>query len=182
MITFLLYRGDKYMGKIGINLLKFIFAVIVLSSVSLYVLVSPSNEETYSTLKIFSSYNSIPYLNDEAKEVAMVYNASYDAIDIYKGTITAYGPDCIGCVSGLTSTGYKVGEVVNGMVQSTTITYTDKEYGKVRILAAAPSKFPYGTIIRVTGTRTKGEIVGIELDTGGAMRDAWRNGEVLIDL
>lgn len=170
------------MKKLGANLLKFIFAVIILFSVSLYVLVSSNNEEASSTLKLFSLYNSIPYLNEEAKEVAMVYEASYDVIDSYTGTITAYGPDCIGCVSGLTSTGYKVGEIVNGVVQSTTITYTDKQYGKVRILAAAPAKFPYGTIIRVTGTRTKGEIIGIVLDTGGAMRDAWRNGEILIDL
>lgn len=170
------------MAKTGVKLLKFIFATLILCSVSLYVLVSPNNEEASSTLKVSSGYNSVPYLNDEAREVAIAYVASYDAIDTYTGTITAYGPDCVGCVSGLTSTGYKVGEVVNGVVQSTTITYNDPQYGKVRILAAAPSKFPYGTIIRVTGTRTKGEILGIVLDTGGAMRDAWRNGEILIDL
>ena len=164
------------------KLLKTIFAIIVLFSVYLYVVISPNMEDYESTLNMSFKYNSVPYLDKQTAELAIAYNVTYEAIETYKGTITAYGPDCNGCVSGLTSSGYRVGTRKDGTVVSTTITYNDDEYGKVRILAAAPLKFPYGTIIRVTGERIEGEIIGIVLDTGIAMRRAWNEGQILIDL
>lgn len=168
------------MKKINFKIYKFLVAIIVFCTIFLYTTISPDSEETASTLTSFFSYNTVPYLDNN--EVSIVYNKSDDAIDAFIGTVTAYGPDCVGCVSGLTSTGYRVGEVVDGTVKSTTITYNDSEYGKVRILAAAPNKFAYGTIIRITGPRIDGEILGIVIDTGIAMRQAWHDGEILIDL
>ena len=161
--------------------LKFVFAMLIFLSVILYVGIFP-NDELGSELNLSFKYNSVPYLNKETEEVALAYKVSYDAIDTFNGIITAYGPDCVGCVSGLTSSGYRVGELVDDTVKSTTITYTDDEYGKVRILAASQIKFPYGTIIRVTGPRINGEIMGIVLDTGIAMRKAWQEGNILIDI
>ena len=170
------------MKKKGIKILKFLSAIIVIFSASLYISVLSDFDNASSTLSSFFKYDSVPYMND-SKEIAINEETKkYNVLETFIGTITAYGPDCKGCISGLTSTGYRVAEYVDGKIQSTTITYEDKTYGKVRILAAAPSKFKYGTIIRVTGPRIEGEILGIVLDTGGAMKDAWRNGEVLIDI
>lgn len=170
------------MKKKGIKILKFLSAIIVIFSASLYISALSDFDNTSSTLSSFFKYDSVPYLNDSREVAINEENKKYDTIETFFGTITAYGPDCKGCVSGLTSTGYRVAEIVDGAIKSTTITYEDKTYGKLRILAAAPSKFKYGTVIRVTGPRIEGEILGIVLDTGGAMRDAWGKGEVLIDI
>ncbi len=169
------------MKTTNLTFLKILIVLIVFFAVSLYTFGVSNNDISTSTLNSFFKYNSVPYLS-ENEEVAVVTNSSGEVLDTFTGTVTAYGPDCDGCVSGLTSTGYKVGDVIDGTVISTTITYEDSEYGKLRILAAAPTKFPYGTVIRITGSRIDGEIMGIVLDTGIAMRKAWSNGEILIDL
>lgn len=169
------------MKKKGSKLLKILSMIIVFLSTSLYIAVSPDNESSSSRLRTFFIYNSVPYLSD-AKEEIEVVNKDYAVLETFKGTVTAYGPDCKGCVSGLTSSGYRVGQVIDGTVISTTITYNDAYYGKLRILAAAPIKFPYGTVIKITSSRIDGYILGIVLDTGIAMRNAWSSGDVLIDL
>lgn len=109
---------------------------------------------------------------------------SYEAVDTFVGTLTAYGPDCTGCRSGKTSTGYRVAEVVDGMVQPAfTLTYVDKEYGEVRILAAAHAKFPKGSVIRVSNASYyDNPFIGIVIDTGYTMRKAWKNGNIWMDL
>ena len=61
------------------------------------------------------------------------------------------------------------------------IYYNDKEYGKVRILAAYTGEFPCGTIIEVNNSEKDG-LIGVVLDTGGGMIDAYRIGWTLIDL
>ena len=77
----------------------------------------------------------------------------------YKGIITAYGPDCVGC-SGITSSGYNV---------KNNIYYNDKTYGKIRILAADKS-LPFGTIVRISDLSIfKEPILAIVLDRGGAI-------------
>ena len=79
----------------------------------------------------------------------------------YNGIITAYGPDCIGCTSGRTASGYKVS---NGNIY-----YHDKKYGKVRIVAADKS-LPFGTIVRIKNLSVfKEPILAIVLDRGGAI-------------
>ena len=72
--------------------------------------------------------------------------------------ITHYGPDCKGC-GGRTATGYDV---------SSTIYYNDKEYGNVRIVAAAKN-IPFYSIIRFPNYK-KGSIIAIVLDRGGAIK------------
>ena len=77
----------------------------------------------------------------------------------YKGNITAYGPDCVGCI-GITANGYNV---------RSTIYYHDKEYGKIRIVAADKS-LPFGTIVRISGLKEFTEpIIAIVLDRGSAI-------------
>ena len=69
------------------------------------------------------------------------------------------GPDCKGC-SGVTASGYNV---------HNNIYYNDKEYGKIRILAADKS-LPFGTIVRIKNLNVFNEpIMAIVLDRGGAI-------------
>lgn len=177
--------------KSKLILLKILFSVIVMCTITLCVTVTPGIENANSTLNVFLHYDSVPYLDNVKNEIALLdetdikENNSKEtnqvAIETFKGTITAYGPDCVGC-SGITASGYKVAENINGKITSTTLTYNDKEYGEVRVLAADPKAFAYGSIVKVTGERIDGYILGIVLDTGGAMRNAWGRGEILMDL
>lgn len=165
-------------------LLKVMLAIIVFASVSLSALVIPNSEQSYSILKSVYDYNYYDLIEENA--VALADNTNKTTIigeiqDEFYGTVTAYGPDCSGC-SGITASGYKVGEMVNGIINSTTLTYNDEEYGELRVLAADSILFPYGTVIKITGEKIDGSIDGIVLDTGSAMRNAFANGEVLIDV
>ena len=72
------------------------------------------------------------------------------------GTLTGYGPDCVGC-GGHTSTGFDL---------TKTYYYEDSEFGTVRILAADPS-FPFYSIFRVSNVPTMDDFIGIVLDRGG---------------
>ncbi len=96
----------------------------------------------------------------------------------YVGKMTGYGADCVGC-TGTVSCKTKSGNTWNLIKDGTS--YIDDEYGNVRILAAALTKFPCGTIIKVESS-TIGTFNAIVLDTGGAMRKAWSNGTVHMDL
>lgn len=87
-------------------------------------------------------------------------------LDTYYGDITAYGIDCEGCI-GITASGFDV---------RNTITYKDKEYGNISIVAA-DSSIPFGTIIRISNNDI--DIISIVLDRGGAI--GFNNG-ALIDL
>ena len=98
----------------------------------------------------------------------------------YSGRLTGYGPDCTGC-TGLLYCPDSDGKYhyLTNDINSTY--FEDKEFGKVRILASDPTLFPCGTIIHVVNDDL--DIYGVCLDTGIAMRNAWRNyGSVLIDL
>ncbi len=79
----------------------------------------------------------------------------------YHGPITAYGPDCTGCKTGKTASGYNV---LNGNIY-----YNDKEYGKIRIVAA-DKELPFGTIVRISDLDVFNEpIIAIVLDRGSAI-------------
>ena len=96
----------------------------------------------------------------------------------YIGKMTGYGADCAGC-SGTLSCRTKEGNYHN--LSTNGEYYNDSQYGIVRILAAALDKFPCGTMIKVENENL-GTFNAIVLDTGGAMRKAWANGTILMDL
>lgn len=86
--------------------------------------------------------------------------ASAPVIKSYYGPMTAYGPDCVGCI-GITTSGYNV---LDGRIY-----YHDKTYGNIRILAADKS-LPFGTIVRISGLDVfKEDILAIVLDRGSAI-------------
>ena len=62
----------------------------------------------------------------------------------FNGKMTGYGPDCKGCGGGVSCIRYNV--------RNGNIYYNDKDYGKIRILAA-DKKIPCGTVIRVSNLR-----------------------------
>ena len=81
----------------------------------------------------------------------------------FTGTLTGYGPDCKGC-------GGHVACSPNPDVRNGNIYYTDKTYGKIRILAADKS-IPCGSIIHIKNYKfaENKELIGIVLDRGSAI-------------
>lgn len=79
------------------------------------------------------------------------------------GTLTGYGPDCPGCLG-------MVYCKPNPNVQNGKIYYNDKQYGKIRILAADYS-IPCGSIIHIENFKfvPGNEVTGIVLDRGSAI-------------
>jgi len=126
------------------------------------------------------TYDGLNYvhLSDVKNEVVQVGSGKPGN---YSGKLTGYGPDCAGCslvgnVSCRTREGKNHSLIYDGLY------YSDIEYGSARILAADHLEFPCGTIVKVDNGVLE-EFVGIVLDTGSAMRGAWRNeGVVWMDL
>ncbi len=88
------------------------------------------------------------------------YEESTPVLATYYGPITAYGPDCVGCTTGYTASGYYV---------RNNIYYEDKEYGKIRIVAADRT-LPFGTIVRIKNLDLfDDDIIAIVLDRGSAI-------------
>ena len=159
--------------------LKFLLSTIVIVCALTSAFITSNFESSSSILNINAIYSLVPYKDSLVNEVTLA--GEYPVLDTFVGTVTAYGPDCVGCI-GITSSGYKVAERENGVFKTITTTYNDSEYGELRILAAANTKFPIGTVMRMSGANIDGYIIGIVLDTGSAMRQAWSRGEILIDL
>lgn len=155
-----------------------LFAIVIVCALT-SVFITPNFESSSSILNINAIYSLVPYKDSLVNEVSLA--GEYPILDTFVGTVTAYGPDCVGCI-GITSSGYKVAEKENGVFKTITTTYNDSEFGELRILAAANTKFPIGTVMRMSGANIDGYITGIVLDTGSAMRQAWSRGEILIDL
>lgn len=108
------------------------------------------DKEIYEAFRVVETKKG-PYTG-ESKEVTVIRT--------YKGPMTAYGPDCVGCI-GITSSGYNV---LNG-----NIFYKDKTFGNIRILAADKS-LPFGTIVRIKGLKKyPSGVIAIVLDRGGAI-------------
>ena len=80
-----------------------------------------------------------------------------EVIKTYRGKITGYGPDCVGC-SGKTAYGH---DARNGNIY-----YQDKTFGSIRIVAGDAS-LKFGTIVRIKGIGD--DIIAVVLDRGGAV-------------
>ena len=129
-------------------------------------------------------HNGLAYV-DENNNETIIESPKNAEIEIgtgdeanYVGKMTGYGADCVGC-TGTLACKTKNGSYHNLIKDGTT--YNDEEYGNVKIIAAALEKFPCGTIIKVENPNL-GTFNAIVLDTGGAMKSAWNNGIIHIDL
>ena len=113
-----------------------------------------NNSYVGDEIKVFQKVDCIKK-EEEKKDVK-----AEKVIATYRGPMTAYGPDCYGCM-GITASGYNV---LNGNIY-----YKDKEYGKIRIVAADKS-IPFGTIIRISDLNVfEDDILAIVLDRGSAI-------------
>lgn len=91
----------------------------------------------------------------------------------YTGVMTGYGPDCSTC-SGRGYVSCKTEDKKNFNLINDGVYYNDDEYGEVRVLAAALSEFPCGTIVEVKSSNL-GDFTGIVMDTGYTMREQLKN-------
>lgn len=118
------------------------------------------------------------HLSDKVDEVIKVGTG---AEGIFTGKLTGYGPDCPGC-SAVGNVSCRTREGKNHSLTYDGLYYNDIDYGSLIILAADHTKFPCGTVVKVNNGILN-EFYGIVLDTGIAMRNAWRNeGIVWMDL
>jgi len=120
---------------------------------------------------------TIKTLIEKVDEVIEVGTGKYGE---YTGTLTLYGADCDTC-DGVGYVYCPVGKNQYHNLVKDGIYYEDKEYGKIRILAAALAEFPCGTIIEINNSDMTSTI-GIVLDTGSGMKKAYSQGWILIDL
>ena len=81
----------------------------------------------------------------------------------FNGTLTGYGPDCPGCIGFVYCSPNP--NVLNGNIY-----FNDKQYGKLRILAADYS-IPCGSIVHIKNYKfaENSEFTGIVLDRGSAI-------------
>ena len=125
------------------------------------------------------TYDGINYvhINEKVNEVVQVGTG---AQGLSNGKITGYGPDCPGC-SAVGNVSCRTREGVNHSLTTNGVYYNDIAFGSLRILAADHSLFPCGTVVKVNNG-VLNEFYGIVLDTGYAMRNAWGQGTVWMDL
>ena len=100
-------------------------------------------------------------VQEEKKEIVSAPVASVvetPTVETQVGALAAYGPDCSGC-SGHLAGGFDA--------SGGNIYYNDPTYGNVRILAG-DAKYPFGTIVKVSGT-SLGVFNAIVLDRGGGV-------------
>jgi 3D (Asp-Asp-Asp) domain-containing protein len=123
--------------------------------------------------------NGLVSIEKDTNNYTVIKNAVNEIVEVgtapvgeYVGTLTGYGPDCKGC----SPVGHVACRTEAGKNYSLTkdgITYTDDEYGEVRILAADFRLFPCGTVIEITNDTIE-PTIGIVMDTGSTMRLYWR--------
>ena len=161
----------KYKHKTNIALIRYFFCLFFIITL-IFVVASSNNKNVIvasniNTVKAVKSYQ-IKILNkQEIEEINVdkyIKVNSINEINNYQtnflefdGTITGYGPDCVGCSGILACPPHQ--NVLNNNIY-----YNDNTYGIVKILAADDS-IPCGSIIKVSNYDNS-EFLGIVLDRG----------------
>ena len=129
----------------------------------LSIFVTTFNQDYIFISKEINIFKNVELKKKEEKKKTVKKKKSTNSVPVlatYKGNITAYGPDCVGCI-GRTASGYKV--------TGGNIYYHDKTYGKIRIVAADKS-LPFGTIVRIKDLSVfQNPVLAIVLDRGSAI-------------
>lgn len=160
----------KYFSYLTSVLLLFIILMIVFSGNQKTKILTTNFNQTKSieAVHIVQKYNDIqesikfkePTLFASFQE-AMQYVAERPVAFI--GTLTAYGPDCVGC--GGNSACPPRQNFKNGNIY-----FDDQVYGKIRVVAADRS-LPCGSIVRISGINIYNEpVIAVVLDRGGAIK------------
>lgn len=123
-----------------------------------------NNVKSIEAVHIVSKYSSLikpelPKLYPTFQEA--ILNGPNEPVS-FIGTMTGYGPDCVGC-------GGKTGCPPRQDVRNGNIYFNDNEYGQIRIVATDRS-IPCGSIVRISNLTFSSEpIIAIALDRGGAI-------------
>ena len=132
-------------------LLSFVILVVVIGAVGF---VDGSKQYIHFNNSINNSNLYKSLTTEDLKKVEKVYSS-------FSGIMTAYGYDCVGC------SGY-VGCAPYQWVGDNNIYYEDKEYGKLRIVAADRS-IPCGSIMKIDSPKHEDTIYAVVLDRGGGI-------------
>lgn len=161
----------------------------VVSTVVEYNTITKYNTKLPSNVKniLVNGENGIVYQDQAGSTVKTLKEKIDEVIEVgtgkygeYKGVLTLYGPDCETCDGlGILYCPDVKGEYYNLLNDG--IYFKDNDYGQIRILAAALAEFPCGTIIEINNSDMT-KTVGIVMDTGSGLINAYNNGTILIDL
>lgn len=177
-------------ATIGINNADIVKSSSIVNTVIDYDTVTTYNAKIPSGIinVITEGQDGIMYLDGLGNAYKTLQNKIDKVVEVgigkygeYIGTITGYGPDCVTCDGrGYVACPTDTGKYIN--LTSDGAYYEDKKFGKIKILAADQREFPCGTIIEVSNKDLDTPIIGIVLDTGYAMRSAYDQGYIHIDL
>lgn len=120
-----------------------------------------SRNRSLKAVNLVSKYKKPVVEIKNAKDFKSAIKTGKTNPTTFSGKMTGYGPDCKGCGGGVSCIRYNV--------RNGNIYYNDKDYGKIRILAA-DKKIPCGTVIRVSNLRKYKDFYAIVLDRGGAIK------------
>ncbi len=157
------------MRKVRSSLIKYVF-IFTYITVIVFVILTGKQSDIISTANNNRTKSlKTNYMTAEKEYIQKVYSVSeirqYGKTNKinFKGTLTGYGPDCVGCIG-------IVYCKPNPNVTNGKIYYNDKEYGLVRIVAADYS-IPCGSIVKIENFKfvNGGTVYAIVLDRGGAI-------------
>ena len=167
-------RGEdmnKFLSVMGKRCFFVLFVFLIL------LIIASGNEKdtviTYNmnSTKSLSAVHIVTKYNLEEEVITPYYATTFEEVIqyaktqpvVFNGTMTGYGPDCVGC-------GGKVGCPPRQDVRNGNIYYEDVEYGQVRIVAT-DSRIPCGTMIKISNVTFSNEpFYAIALDRGGAIK------------
>lgn len=160
-----LKRGNYFLFLLFV--LSFFFLVATGNKRNQVVTYNVNSVKSVEAVHIVNKYNMLamdsvttPVFYDNFQQ--LVANGSEHPVS-FTGTMTGYGPDCVGC-------GGKVGCPPRQNVTNGNIYFQDKDYGKLRIVATDPG-IPCGSIVRISNySYEKEPILAIALDRGGAIK------------
>lgn len=141
------------------KVLKIIYKLICICFIVGVILCFQQNNIKLESSTTNSNLNKNVNLNAMAKVINTLVMADINTVlDTYNGWLTGYGADCALCSGKLGCNGQDV--------RDGTLTYIDKTYGEVRIVASSKS-LACGSIIRFANPRNEQEeITAIVLDRG----------------
>lgn len=116
-----------------------------------------------------NAIKNVDYITIESEQYNSYIDSLYEPISTFTAELTGYGADCEGC-TGLLACKYMKKDIV--YVKDNEIYINDKEYGRVRIVAADWSKYPCGTIMKFSSKRFGDEpVIAVVMDKGGAIQE-----------
>jgi len=163
-------RKKKQINSLKVYFFNLFFVIF------LFFLVATSNSKTSIVINNVNTVKAIESSRIEIMEnfsvpekIEAIKVFSVDEIKLnqnkrisFVGTLTGYGPDCVGC-SGV------VGCAPYPNVENGNIYHEDSEYGKIRILAADRS-IPCGSIVKISNYKfIESDFYGIVLDRGSSI-------------